>query len=289
MNTNGDTYNQNDSILNYVFYNQPMITSFPYAEDFEKNDGHWYATGQNNSWQYGIPSSPLINNAASGSKVWKTGLTGEYNNLETSYLYSPCFDVSALRQPVFKMSNAMDIENCGEILCDAAYVQYSTDGINWNKLGKAGEGFQWYNNDKFDVWSEEDRTYWLESQVPIPAPASFLKFRVVFNSDVALTKEGLAVDDIEIFDYYQLNMLLDVFPNPTRNKTFTIRWTATAGTDVQVSLTDITGREVYSDKAITYSDKYNEKTISTPQLATGVYILKCRIGDREATEKIVLL
>src|SRR5690606_7335059 len=85
----GDTYLPNDSILNFRFRNQPNITSFPYLENFEANDGNWYTDGFNSSWQYGTPNSLRLKKAASGAKVWTTNLTGNYNDNEESYLYSP--------------------------------------------------------------------------------------------------------------------------------------------------------------------------------------------------------
>ena len=38
------------------------------------------AVRHNNSWEYGMPASNKINNAASGTKAWKTNLTGNYND-----------------------------------------------------------------------------------------------------------------------------------------------------------------------------------------------------------------
>src|SRR6185312_12273600 len=124
----GDTYHPNDSILNYHFRNEPLVDSFPYLQNFEAGDGYWYSGGINNSWQYGIPASANIHKAASGTKAWKTNLAGNYNNNERSYLYSPCFDISALGHPMLSFSMAMKIENCGATLCDAAYMEYSYDG-----------------------------------------------------------------------------------------------------------------------------------------------------------------
>src|SRR5207253_5541370 len=49
----------------------PYITSFPYLQDFEINDGYWYTGADASSWQYGTPNSPKVRRAASGTKAWK--------------------------------------------------------------------------------------------------------------------------------------------------------------------------------------------------------------------------
>ena len=81
-----------------------------------------------------IPASFKINKAASGTKAWKTRLQGNYNDLEFSYLYSPCFDIGGMTNPTLSFSVAMDLEDCGSTMCDAAWVEYSTDNRTWQKL-----------------------------------------------------------------------------------------------------------------------------------------------------------
>lgn len=196
----GDGYKANDSLANYVFHNEPLVTAYPYLEDFESGDGFWYSAGINNSWQYGTPASPKIHKAASGIKAWKTNLNGLYNNLETSFLYSPCFDISSLTRPMLSFSMASDIENCGGTLCDAAIVEYSFDGVGWSLLGLNGEGTNWYNQPDLQLWNRENDTRWHVASIPLPAGQHTLMLRFSFHSDQGTTREGIAVDDIHIFD-----------------------------------------------------------------------------------------
>jgi hypothetical protein len=282
----GDSYKKNDSLLNYIIHNQPLIVSFPYVENFESNNGYWYTEGLATSWEYGTPAGKIINRANSGSKAWVTDLDGNYNSLEFSYLYSPCFDVSSLKQPVFKFANAMDIENCGNVLCDAAYVEYSTNDTVWTKLGLAGDGFNWYNDTTFDVWTLEER-YWQNSVITTPQRMSSVRFRFVFMSDPAVNREGFAVDDVEIFDYYPGYRLVGVYPNPVKDA-FTIKWTANAGTRMDIVLTDITGRVVYRESVDAVTATYNETKITPPKLSSGIYILKGVIGNEYTFEDKLL-
>ena len=183
----------------------PLVISFPYLENFETNNGYWYTNSSGNStWQYGTPVSAKVKRAASGTKAWKTNIAGYYNDAELSYLYSPCFNVSAMTNPTLSFSLALDIEDCGATLCDAAWVEYSNNGgISWNKLGAMGQGTNWYNKNYAgnQVWSRQDYTRWHVATTSLPTTNnSSLRFRFVFNSDVGLTKDGIAVDDIHIYD-----------------------------------------------------------------------------------------
>lgn len=195
----GDTYTGNDSVLDYSLRNQPVVSAFPYLENFEQNDGNWFSQGINNSWEYGEPNGAKIKDAASGTKAWVTNLTGSYNNNEESYLYSPCFDVSGLQNPMLSFSLSTDIENCGDEICDKAYVEYSEDGIKWSKLGSYGNGTNWYNNETVQIWNEQDNTRWRVASQLLPKSSS-LKLRFVFISDMGAAREGIAIDDIHIFD-----------------------------------------------------------------------------------------
>ena len=183
----------------------PYITSFPYLENFEANNGYWYTLSSGgSSWQYGTPNSPKIRRAASGTKTWKTNLIGYYNDKELSYLYSPCFNVSGMTVPTISFSLALDIEDCGGSLCDAAWMEYSDDGgMTWNKLGAFGQGTNWYNKNYSGnhLWSKQDYTRWHVATTSLPTSNnSNLRFRFVFDSDDGVSKDGIAIDDIHIYD-----------------------------------------------------------------------------------------
>ncbi|HRE38059.1 MAG TPA: S8 family serine peptidase [Chitinophagaceae bacterium] len=205
-----DDYFPNDT-LSRVVINSPVITvtnSSPYLQNFEADNGSWYSSGRNATWEYGTPASYKITRAASGSKAWKTRMAGNYNDYEQSYLYSPCFDISTLTSPALSFSVAIDIEDCGAGLCDGAYVEYSTDGIAWDTLGAYNQGTNWYNKDfasGVELWSIKDYHRWHVATIPlsvIPVPQAQLtqlRFRFVFSSDASVNKEGIAIDDIHIY------------------------------------------------------------------------------------------
>ncbi|XZF15259.1 S8 family serine peptidase [Chitinophagaceae bacterium MMS25-I14] len=198
LSATGDSYHSNDSVLNYSIRNEPLISSFPYLEQFENGQGYWYADGQNSSWAYGTPASQYINKAASGTKAWKTNLAGNYNNNEKSYLYSPCFNISSLTNPMLSFSMAIDMEDCGASICDAAYVEYSINDTTWTRLGATGQGTNWY--DAPQLWKTSGFTRWHVASIPLPAVTQTIRLRIALSSDPGTTKEGIAIDDIHIFD-----------------------------------------------------------------------------------------
>lgn len=199
-----DSYSANDT-TSVTLFNSPIISSFPYLQNFEADNGLWYTDGKKSSWEYGTPASQKINRAASGSKAWKTSLVGNYNDLEQSYLYSPCFDITGMTTPTLSFSVALDLEDCGSgSLCDAAYVEYSADGNTWTKLGLYGQGTNWYNKNftgsNANIWSIQDYTRWHAATIPLPTGFSRLRLRFVMSSDPYTSREGIAIDDIHIYD-----------------------------------------------------------------------------------------
>jgi len=196
-----DNYRHNDTTVIHIV-NSAVVGSFPYLENFETSNGSWYTGGIRPSWEYGTPASNKINSAASGSKAWKTRLAGNYNDLEYSYLYSPCFDISGMTNPTLSFSVALDLEDCGASLCDGAWVEYSPDGVTWNKLGAFGSGTNWYNKNYAgnQLWSIQNYTRWHVATATLPSGLSRLRLRFVINSDPAVNREGVAIDDIHIYD-----------------------------------------------------------------------------------------
>ena len=195
-----DDFKGNDT-TSIQIVNQPVINNFPYLQDFESGNGSFYAEGLRSSWQFGTPASIKLKAAASGSNCWKTSLQGGYNEEELSYLYSPCFNTSGLANPTLSFSMAYDIEDCSPygVICDAAWMEYSLDGKTWQRLGASGAGTNWYDNAAFQIWERINRLHWHVATTALPA-SSNLRLRFVMNSDAGVNREGVAIDDIHIYD-----------------------------------------------------------------------------------------
>lgn len=194
-----DNYKSNDSVLKYDFHTAPVINTFPYLEGFESGDGSWYSKGQNNSWQWGTPANSIIDKAANGSKAWVTNLTGRYNTNEISYLYSPCFNLSGLTQPVLSFSHIFQVED--GVPADYNWIEYSVNGgVTWSRLGTNGAGTNWYNDPTGKNQWRPSLTTWHVASIDIPTTANNVRFRFVMTSDLGYNLEGVGIDDIHIFE-----------------------------------------------------------------------------------------
>ncbi|MDP4130093.1 MAG: S8 family serine peptidase [Bacteroidota bacterium] len=192
-----DNYHYNDSSADYLVQTTPLINEYPYLEGFENNNGYWYTQGLNDNWQWGKPQKTIIHKAANGSKAWVTNLTGNYNDNEYAYLYSPCFDLSSLTQPVLSFSHIFKTED--DCDCDFHWVEYSVDDSVWNILGNTAAGVNWYDKTVPLAWQKSDPK-WHVSSFDIPVKATKVRFRIAMYSDPGTNDEGVGIDDVHIFD-----------------------------------------------------------------------------------------
>jgi len=199
----GDPDNALDTIRKQIIH--LASGSLPYNNSFETT-GEWFPGGINSSWARGIPSATLINTAATGTQVWATNLSGNYNFEEKSWLQSPCFDFTNVVRPALSFSyRSYMTVNSG------ANISYSIDGgQNWQVLGNVGAGNNWYSADSVfvsggqAVWTGNQPTVdWLQAQLPLVflRGQSNVMFRFNFFSNANnIRGEGFAVDALSIID-----------------------------------------------------------------------------------------
>jgi len=188
----GDTLNSNDTAY-AITSHIPVINTYPYFVDFESGKAYWHDAGTNSSWQFGIPDSTQ-DTAYSPVNCWATNLSGDYNNDEESYLYTPCFDFSNIASP--KMQFAINYHT--ETYYDESYMEYSTDsGATWQMLGTSGDS-AWYNNS--DGW-EGNSNGWILAYHDLSSLAGqpHVQFRFVMSSDGSGTYSGVMVDNFKIY------------------------------------------------------------------------------------------
>lgn len=216
--TPADTLLSNDTITAVVNNTGSSISSFPYFEDFESGQGGWedsvIAPSLVESWAFGTPAKATIFGASSGVNAWVTGglSFGNYFSNERSYVYSPCFDMSSLTDPVVRLDVWWEsIDNQ-----DGAVLQYSLDGgITWTTVGDVGDPVNWYTQSGLTGlpgggsvgWAGRSNTGtgsngWVTAERGVPqlAGTSGVVFRIAFGSDFFSTDDGFAFDNFEIFE-----------------------------------------------------------------------------------------
>ncbi|HVY75822.1 MAG TPA: S8 family peptidase [Puia sp.] len=192
-----DNYHNNDSSQSFFVQTTPLISQYPYLEGFENNNGYWFTNGINDDWQWGRPQKTIIHKAANGNNAWVTRLTGNYSDNEYAYLYSPCFDLSSLNQPVLSFSHIFKTED--DCDCDFHWVEYSLDDSVWTVLGDNTTGVNWYDKAAPKAW-QQSVARWHVSSIDIPVHPSKIRFRIVMYSDPGTNDEGVGIDDVHVFD-----------------------------------------------------------------------------------------
>ncbi|RLD61876.1 MAG: hypothetical protein DRJ01_07135 [Bacteroidetes bacterium] len=202
----------------YVYDCTNTVSSFPYNENFETTSNGWTAGGDTSSWQWGIPANTLINSAASGSKAWVTNLTGDNNQYEQSYVYSPCFDFSNMNLPVVNFKLFYETGYYSGVA-----LQYSIDGGgHWQHVGAYNDNETWYNGSyisglgfsgNYEGWNGSSNG-WVTVTHPMSnlAGLSNVRLRLVFGASYYVS-EGVAFDDFNISDFKQ-DVALDAWVSP---------------------------------------------------------------------------
>ncbi|MBI1287488.1 MAG: T9SS type A sorting domain-containing protein [Flavobacteriales bacterium] len=208
----GDTSNDTMSVM---VTNVPIVSNFPYDENFENGAGGWTSMGTNGMWQLGDPEGMLIDTAYSGVNAWATNLDSMYyQNDQLTYLTSPCLDFSNMSDdPIIRFAFIGD----SEVGWDGMWLEMTTDGgTTWTTVGQVGDGTNWYNDPNqhganFDLdWWDGQSGGWLIAERLLDGVAgmSGVQVRFVFSSDVSGVYEGFAVDDISIRPQPQLDLVM---------------------------------------------------------------------------------
>ncbi|MBC8883759.1 T9SS type A sorting domain-containing protein [Flavobacterium piscinae] len=251
--------------------------------------------GSENSWQRGIPTGTLLNQAASGANVYATNLDGNYLDFTKAYLYSQCYDLTPITNPIMRFKLAFDIEENWDVL----YVEYSTDfGQNWAVLGTADDP-NWYNSNRTPETANDceicpgaqwtgTNTNLLEYSYPLNAftNESNLIFRFVFHSDYTVTNEGAVIDDFVIDGTLSTpdfeNTSVAVYPNPTKG-IFTVSYGNNSPN--QIDIYDVTGKNILSVRNTDLTDNQTELNLSNA--SNGIYFVKISNEKGQTVKRII--
>ncbi len=256
--------------------------------------GTQFCDDGNAVWQRGVPGGALLNQAASGTSVYATNLTGDHPSNIKEYLTTGCYDISSITSPELSFMMAFELEEDWDIL----YVEYSVnDGTSWEILGTAADN-NWYNSDTVPgsnclncpgkQWTGTEATL-TEYSYDLSSFSSEtnMMFRFVFHSDQSVVEEGVVIDDLRIGDgtlsVEQAEIAgFSVYPNPS-NGTFNVTWPT--GDSLSLEVYDILGKSIINQQT---SQGERTHTLELSNLASGLYLLKVTDGSRQITKKIIL-
>lgn len=208
INISGDNTPANDTLFTRITH-IPEVSAFPYDQDFENGPQGWTSGGQSSSWQLGRPVGATINTAASGTHAWVTDTSGTYNNNESSFVISPCFDFSGLILPILDVAIWWESERG----FDGTVLQSTIDnGQSWVNVGDFGDP-NWYNDSTiFGTPGGQGRGWtnfvgsvgsgsWVQGTQVLQSLAGepAVRFRFAFGSDNSVNGfDGFAFDDFSI-------------------------------------------------------------------------------------------
>lgn len=192
----------------------PIISTYPYFEDFEQGQNGWTINnGANGTWAFGTPAKTVIIGAASGVNCFVNGgLTGDYNNTDNSYVEGPCFDFTNVCDPVISARIWWN----AEFSWDGMNITASTDGgVTWTLVGAHLDPLNWYNDNTIAGnpggsqigWSGRTSSSngsggWVNARhrlIGMGGQAN-VKIRFNFGSDGSVIDDGVAFDDVHIFN-----------------------------------------------------------------------------------------
>lgn len=154
----------------------PGIT-IGYSEDFESYPVGWVSYGENDSWEWGVPTSGP-GSAFSGENVYATNLSGMYDNNSQATLMMPPVDLP--EGPAYlQYKHWYNLENNW----DFGYVRVSTDMENWTTL-------ETYTNISND---------WVDGEVDLSDYAGqrvYLSFHLA--TDFSVTRDGWYIDQVAL-------------------------------------------------------------------------------------------
>ncbi|MEI7595562.1 MAG: T9SS type A sorting domain-containing protein [Bacteroidota bacterium] len=247
--------------------NLPVISAFPYNENFNVPTSNWFTYGIKSSWEYG--QSTLGNNT---SNIWATNLTGNYNGGELSYLQGPCFDVSTMTNPYFNFKYWVEF---GEGAASGGVdVEASTDGITWNPL----------NILPYNLVS----TSWMTSSLSLNSvkTATKLQIRFVLISSVLGTQDGIFIDDVSITEGSLIGQdensasVISVYPNPTSDNVFV---NSSNEKITKIEIIGIDGKTIISKEINDFN-----ATLNVENTDSGLYFLRISTTSRTQMSRFIV-
>jgi hypothetical protein len=180
----GDANTSNDTVYKTINVLQPRITSYPYVQDFNIDNGYWLAgksniANNNRNFTYG--AVPYLNGVQGNGNGFYLNMTDASGYNGDVWVESPVFDFTSLTNPKLNMLVKYELYTAN----NPVLMQYSTNGgSSWLTLGTSAEP-NWYNQTNYwgnnsgapvNTWRNMERNLCALAGLPC------VKFRVATSS-----------------------------------------------------------------------------------------------------------
>ncbi|MCO5230408.1 MAG: S8 family serine peptidase [Chitinophagales bacterium] len=196
-----DVIVDNNEISDYAINFLKAIKQLPIEFSFDQPDElPFVPSGISYSWELGRPTKGYLYNVADNpGNAWVTRLNDLYLTDEYSFLYVGCFDPSMLTYA--SEISFLSVLNT-ELGADAAWMEYSYNGEDWQKMGTNQSGYNWYNKDnQYQIW-DGNQLNWQVRSFPltgfVDTDSNSLFIRFVFGSNEYIEMEGIGIDNLRI-------------------------------------------------------------------------------------------
>ena len=125
-----DTMPGNDAMTEFRS-SVPVIP--PYTEDFNADDGNWYANGRRCEQRFLWGNVPYLNGPDGEGSSWYYELDNGGNQFGRAYVESPLFDFTTMSSPIIAFDFKMQVDGNG--YGPSYRVEYTTNGTSWQLLG----------------------------------------------------------------------------------------------------------------------------------------------------------
>ena len=203
----GTDVNLNNDTSKVSVIGQPTLTPTydnNYVDDFESGNIGWAPsslTGSgNNIWELGLPNYGQTTNANSPSNAWDVNLSTEVTNNATVILTTPYFDLTNAIQASMRFWQNRSIGAFG----DEFFIEYDINNANnWQRLGTATTPgvSNWYNG-AGNFWDAASAGWVFCEYKNINAEVgnpTLIQFRFVLETGFAAARDGVSIDDFELF------------------------------------------------------------------------------------------
>ena len=189
---------------------------------------------------------------------------------------------------------------------DGGLVQMSLNGGEWTQITPiGGYPYKIYSN-VASPFPAETRVYsgtfdWTEAVFDLSGYTGTAKFRFIFGSDGAVTKEGWYIDDLYMENEVPNSDLVETihfelyenYPNPF-NPTTTISFNLPKNAPVNLEIFNLKGQKVRTLinselKAGKHNIIWNGLDNDGKQVASGVYFYRLSNGEQILTHKMMLM
>jgi PKD repeat protein len=215
----------------------------------------------------------------------------------TATLITPNINLTGITQPILSFQRAYALRSASPT--ETLIISFSTDcGTTWNNpILYQGSDLTTMGTTPQASFAPSSTADWQTLTIPIPAAYQGAgRFQVKFDMVNGITAaNNFFMDALRISSALATHEAaltqrgISVYPNPLTNET-AVHVTLKATTQVQVSLTDVVGRQVLSLPAKTYgagNQTINLQTTGTP-LRAGIYVVRIALDGETYSTKLTV-